>query len=252
MPLAASSAPALETRGLSKRFGRTLAVRDLDLAIEAGAAVAVLGANGAGKTTLMRLCATLLRPTAGNVHVFGIDAHSQGGKARRRIGVLSHESFLYSDLTARENLIFYGRLYGVAERAQRVDFLLRQMGLIGWSERPVRGLSRGLVQRCALARVLLHDPDLLFLDEPFTGLDLSAQRMLCQTLTDVHRAGTTLVMSTHDLDFAFTLCTSAIILVSGGLSWQGSIDVTRRVAFEADYRRRTDATPSDSSMHTLP
>src|SRR5512139_4057332 len=150
--------PALTLDGLRKRFGRTYAVDGISLEIPAGAAVALLGANGAGKTTFLRLCATLLRPTAGSVMVFGIDAQHQGAAARRRLGVLGHDSFLYADLSAAENLLFYARLFGVADPNRRVAAMLERLDLVGWAQRPVRTLSRGLMQRCALARALLHQP----------------------------------------------------------------------------------------------
>src|SRR5215831_12495961 len=169
---------ALSVEQLSKWFGSTLALDDVDWNVETGAAVALFGPNGAGKTTLMRVCATLLRPSRGTVSVLGRDVAAHGAAVRRRIAVLGHESWLYPDLSARENLRFYARLFGLDRPAARIDALIEQLGLGGWSHRPVRALSRGLLQRAALARVLLHDPEVLFLDEPFSGLDLEARDVL--------------------------------------------------------------------------
>jgi heme exporter protein A len=238
---------ALEVEHLSKRFGSTLALDDIDWSVERGAAVALFGPNGAGKTTLMRVCATLLRPSAGAVRVFGLDSATQGVSVRRRIAVLGHESWLYPDLSPRENLRFYARLFGVANAPARVDALIDRLDLAGWSHRPVRALSRGLVQRCALARVLLHDPDLLLLDEPFTGLDLDARELLGDVLHEATRAGVTLLMSTHDVALGLMACSRALLLVRGRIAWQGPIDSADTAAFEARYRsitHRRDAAAS--------
>jgi heme exporter protein A len=230
-----SASLVIETRRLSRRFAGVHAVEAVDLRVEAGEAVALFGPNGAGKTTLLRMLATLLRPTRGDLRLFGRPVSDGGGSARRRIGFLSHQSFLYPDLTPTENLEFYGRMFGVPAPAKRVNHLLEQVGLLGWAHRPVRTLSRGLEQRCALARALLHAPDLLLMDEPFTGLDVDAATMLRDMLRQAHARGTTLIMSTHDLTQAFALCRRAIILVRGRLMWSGDIQERERESFERTY-----------------
>lgn len=227
--------PALAVVGLRKRFGRGYAIDDVTLQIPAGAAVALLGANGAGKTTFLRLCATLLRPTAGSLSVFGIDASRHGAAARRRLGLLGHDTFLYADLSARENLLFYARLFGLDDPAARVAAMLERLDLVGWSQRPVRTLSRGLMQRCALARALLHSPELLLLDEPFSGLDVHAAGGLHDVLAHAHRAGTTIVMSTHDLAQGLALCTSALVLRAGRVAFHGEVSQTQHAGFIAEY-----------------
>jgi heme ABC exporter ATP-binding subunit CcmA len=208
---------ALEVERLGKRFGRTVALTGVSCAVPAGEAVLLLGHNGAGKTTLLRLCATLLTPSEGRVCVAGLDAGRHGAAVRRRVAVLGHESFLYPDLTAHENLTFYARLYGLADARARVEERLDRFALRGWAHRPVRTLSRGLVQRCALARVLLHDPRLLLLDEPFTGLDLAARELLCEQLQAARVAGVAVVMSTHDVPLGAALCQRALVLARGAL-----------------------------------
>ncbi|MGD0949555.1 MAG: heme ABC exporter ATP-binding protein CcmA [Candidatus Binatia bacterium] len=225
----------IETRGISRHFAGVRAVEGVDLHVEAGEAVALFGPNGAGKTTLLRMLATLLRPTRGDLRLFGRSVADGGRSARRRIGFLSHQSFLYPDLTPAENLKFYARMFRVVAPAARVRDLLEQVGLLGWAHRPVRTLSRGLEQRCALARALLHEPELLLMDEPFSGLDVDAVNMLSETLRQAHARGTTLMMTTHDLAQGFALCQRALILVRGRLLWSGVIQEQEREPFERTY-----------------
>lgn len=199
------------------------ALAAVDLSVRAGESVAIFGPNGAGKTTLLRLLATLLRPTTGTLRLFGTPVHAGATAARQRTGVLSHRSFLYPDLTPTENLEFYARMYRVADPAARVRTLLDAVGVRGWAHRPVRTLSRGLEQRCGVARALLHDPELLLLDEPFAGLDVDAAAMLNDQLLAAHGRGTTLVMATHDIERAPVLCGRGVILHRGRLAWDGPI-----------------------------
>src|SRR5574340_548274 len=225
----------IETQGVGRRFAGVNAVDHVDLRAEPGEAVALFGPNGAGKTTLLRMIATLLRPTRGSLRLFGHSVSDGGAKARRRIGFLSHHSFLYPDLTPTENLDFYARMFRLPAPQARVRELLDQVGLVGWAHRPVRTLSRGLEQRCALARALLHEPDLLLMDEPFTGLDVDAGGMLRDRLKQAHAGGTTLIMTTHDMAQAFDVCQRAVVLVRGRLAWTGAIDARQRERFEQTY-----------------
>jgi heme exporter protein A len=229
-------AVALEVEKLTKRFGGTLALNNVTFSVASGQTVALLGPNGAGKSTLMRVCATLLRPNHGRVRLFGQDASSEATDVRRRLGLLSHETFLYPDLTATENLLFHARLFGVPDPKARVSTMIQRMDLHGWAHRPLRALSRGAQQRCALARVLLHEPQLLFLDEPFTGLDLNAAAVLGDVLTEARNRGVTVVMSTHDLARCFESCSSALVLNRGRIAWQGPLDSADPQGFETRYR----------------
>src|SRR6185295_19026545 len=156
--------------------------------------VAIFGPNGAGKTTLLRLLATLLRPSSGSLRLFGRPLADGGAQARRQIGFLSHASFLYPDLTPIENLEFYADAFRVPEARERIRDVLNDVGLLGWRNRPVRTLSRGMEQRCALARALLHRPSLLLLDEPFSGLDADSAAALSTILRREHGRGATLLM----------------------------------------------------------
>jgi heme exporter protein A len=167
---------ALELRGVTRRYGERTALADVSLTLEEGATLAVLGPNGAGKTTLLRMLATLLRPHAGELRVLGHALPDEGFAVRGRIGLLGHEPLLYRELSARENLAFHGALHGVP--AGRADELLRAVGMERRGDEPVRTLSRGMVQRVAVCRALLHDPELLLLDEPRAGLDPAAAELV--------------------------------------------------------------------------
>ena len=163
------SPPAVALEGIGRAYGERVALRDVSFTLPAGATVAVFGANGAGKTTLLRVLAGLLRPHAGRASVLGAELPREAWRARGRIGLLGHEPLLYRELTVRENLRFHARLHGVA--AARVEELPERVGLALRADDPVRTLSRGMTQRAAICRAVLHEPDLLLLDEPFANLD---------------------------------------------------------------------------------
>ncbi len=220
------SVPALAARGLEKRFGWAVALAGVDLVVPPGAALAVLGPNGAGKSTLLRLLAGLARPSAGCVEIAGRRAH--GREARAQVGLIGHETFLYPALTARENLLFAGRLYGVPDAAGTADRLLSEAGLSSVADRPVGGFSRGMAQRVAIARGLVHDPSVLLLDEPFTGLDRRSAARLAERLAGLRSERRTFVLVTHDVASAARLVDSAIVMARGRIvhrSVGGGLDV---------------------------
>lgn len=239
--MSAAAATALEAERLGKRFGRTAAVQGVSCAIGAGEAVLLLGHNGAGKTTFLRLCATLLSPSEGRVRIGGIDAAQHGSAVRRQLAVLGHESFLYPELSAHENLTFYAHLYRLSDAAARVEAQIDRFALRGWAHRPVRTLSRGMLQRCALARVLLHEPRLLLLDEPFTGLDVAARELLCDELRAAHRRGAAVLMSTHDVALGAALCQRALILARGRLVADLPIAADDAAGLDDELRRHATA-----------
>ena len=188
--------PVIALEGLERRFGDRPALRGISVTVGEGQTLAVFGSNGAGKTTLLRVLATLLRPDAGTVRVLGASLPDEAWKARGRIGFLGHEPLLYQDLSARDNLLFHARLHGV--EASRVDELLGTVGMARRARDPVRELSRGMVQRIAAARAVLHDPPLLLLDEPRAGLDPAAAEKLDPLIG--RASGRTRVLVTHDTE----------------------------------------------------
>ena len=198
-----------------RHFGRRKALSQVSFVCDAGEIVGLLGPNGAGKSTLLSILATLLSPSAGRVE-YGERTSEEGGAGiRARIGMLGHDLFLYPELTARENLTFFGELYGLAGVPALVQHALERAGLAPRGDDAIAGFSRGMRQRVALERALLHDPRLILLDEPFTGLDQASTTALVERLQERQRAGCLLVVATHDLDVADGLLTRAIYLKNG-------------------------------------
>jgi heme exporter protein A len=186
---------AIEVEGLQRRYGERLALNGVSFRVEGGQTLVVLGPNGAGKTTLLRVLATLLRPHGGSVQVLGAHLPDDAWKVRGRIGYLGHEPLLYRSMTARENLVFNARLHGVAP--ERIDTLLEQVGLARRADDRVEELSRGMQQRLAAARAVLHDPELLLLDEPMSAVDPGAAELLEPLIG--RASGRTRVLVTHDV-----------------------------------------------------
>jgi heme exporter protein A len=230
---------AIAARGLGKRFGRAVALAELDLDVPAGGSLAVLGPNGAGKSTLLRLMAGLARPTAGSLAIGGTRADRR--EARAQVGYLGHATLLYPTLTARENLLFAARLYDVGDAAARCAELLAEEGLAPIADLPVASLSLGMAQRVAIARGLVHDPSVLLLDEPFTGLDRRAAERLTRRLEALRRRGCTIVLVTHDVERAAHLADAAVVLARGRIAHQ-SFEVPDPAALERAYLAATDST----------
>ncbi len=189
----------ISVRKLVKRFGLKPVLKGLDFSAEAGEFVAIIGPNGAGKTTFLRILASLSRPTMGNVTIAGYSLPGQAASVRRRLGVVSHLPLLYGDLTAEENLSFYARMYGLRQANQRISQVLELVGLSARRRDLVRTFSRGMQQRLAIGRAVLHDPEVMLFDEPHTGLDQDACQMLDTILREVAARGRTVVMTSHDL-----------------------------------------------------
>jgi heme exporter protein A len=207
--------PLIEARALEKRYGPHPAVRRIDFGIAAGEFLTLFGPNGAGKTTLLRLLSGSLRPTSGEVRLGGVPLEHDEHGWRRRIGVLSHQTYLYGQLSAEENLRFYGRLYDLDGLAERIDLRLTEVDLLDRRSALVRTLSRGMQQRLALARTLLHEPELVLLDEPYTGLDPHAARMLRRVLEKLRDGRRTVVLVTHNISQGLELADRVAVQVSG-------------------------------------
>jgi heme exporter protein A len=190
------SAPAVALEGVGRAYGERVALREVSFALPAGATLAVFGANGAGKTTLLRILAGLLRPHAGRAAVLGAELPREAHRARGRIGLVGHEPMLYRDLTVRENLRFHARLHRVAPA--RVDELVAQVGLAARADDPVRTLSRGMTQRAAICRAVLHEPELLLLDEPLANLDPGGAEAVAPLIG--RAAGPARVLISHDAE----------------------------------------------------
>jgi heme exporter protein A len=237
--LTAAAEPVVVATALEKRFGPVRALAALDLAAERGAVIAVLGPNGAGKSTLLRLLAGLTRPTAGSIrYVGGLDRRS----ARRLVGYIGHATFLYPALSARENLEFAARLYGVADPRATARALLDGLDLASVAERAAGAFSRGLSQRLAIARALVHDPALVLLDEPFTGLDPVSADRLADRIERLRAAGRALVLVTHDLARAAALADRALLLCGGRVAWSSDARCDA-ASLERAYRAAIGAAP---------
>ena len=205
----------IEVKKLVKRFGLKTILRGLDFHVEPGEFVALLGPNGAGKTTFLRILASLSRPSMGQVQVAGYHLPDQAAQVRARLGVVSHLPLLYGDLTAEENLEFYARMYGILNYPSRITEVLNMIGLEPRRKDLVRTFSRGMQQRLAIGRAVLHNPDVMLFDEPYTGLDQDASSMLDDVLRSVAAEGRTVVMTSHDLARAEDLGTRFDVLSRG-------------------------------------
>lgn len=221
---AASRGPAIALRSLGREYGERPVLRDLSLELAPGQTLAVIGPNGAGKSTLLRILATLLRPSAGEVEVLGASLPSQAWKVRGRIGYLGHEPLLYRELSVRENLEFNSRLHGLDRAAQRIADLLEASGLGRRGEELVRNLSAGMLQRAAICRAVVHEPELLLLDEPRSHLDIGARRVVDELLGPAGPAGArTRVIVTHELEAAIAVADRVVALrADGSVAYAGA------------------------------
>ena len=211
-----ASAVAVEAEGLVRAFGARRAVDGVDLALRAGECLALFGPNGAGKTTLLRLLAGLLKPSGGVARIAGVPLHGEPA-ARRLVGIISHQSMLYDALTARENVEFSARLYGVRDPRLAAEGALDRMRVLDRASTPVRALSRGLQQRVSIARAIVHRPRVVLLDEPYTGLDEGGAAALTAALEELKAVGAALVLVTHNLGEGLALATHAAVMRRGRL-----------------------------------
>ena len=208
------SSPAIEAIALTRTFGRRVALRELTFQVHDGECLALFGPNGAGKTTLLRVLAGLLRPTRGKARVAGVDLPG-GGESRAVVGLISHQTMLYAALTALENVEFAARLYGVPSPRDAAHRALARMRLAERADSPVRSLSRGMQQRVSIARAIVHDPRVVLLDEPYTGLDEAGASALSDALRSLRSGGAALVLVTHHLSEGLALATHTAIMRDG-------------------------------------
>ena len=213
---------AIEVKRLIKSYGEHHALRGIDLNVKWGDILAIFGPNGAGKTTLLKVLATLVKPSAGDVSVAGFNLKQDAIMIRRRIGVVTHQTLLYDDLSAYENLRFYGKMYDVSNLRDRISQLVVQVGLESRIHDPVRTLSRGMQQRLAIARALIHDPPVLLLDEPGTGLDQHASAMFANILNSTVNKQRAVLMTSHSLEQGAALSNRIAIMADGKIAYEGS------------------------------
>ena len=236
-----NEATFLTISGLRKSYGAREALRGIDLDLQRGEFLCLFGPNGAGKSTLLKIIATLLRPSSGQIKVLDYDLKEQPEQYRRQLGMVSHQSFLYQDLTVLENLEFYATLYGVEQPRERALKLLNQVNLADRSDMLAANLSRGMQQRLSIARALVNDPELLLLDEPYTGLDEYAASVLRDQLQLLHDRKRTIIMVTHNLRRGMESATRLGILTRGKLAFLQQKDDIDPTSFEALYFKHLEA-----------
>jgi len=216
-----SGVAAVEATGLAKRYGRTWALRGIDFRVASGEAVALLGPNGSGKSTLLRILCTGAQPTAGDARVSGFSCRTDGEAIRRRVGFLPDRPYLYAELTAFEHLKFAAAMYGLNVSEAVLRDGLRRVGLAHVADARVRTFSQGMAQRLSLARVILHDPALVLLDEPYNALDAEGLHLVDRFLADLRAAGKTAILVTHQIAKGLTQCERVIALRTGRVVYDG-------------------------------
>ena len=222
---------AIEAGHLIKRFGTVTAVNDISLTVREGETFGFLGPNGAGKTTTMRMLTSVLTPDAGTVLINGIDIHRHPLDAKMQMGVIPENSTVYGDMSAEQNLHLSGKMYGMprALREERIDELLTRMGLSEKRHLPVRTFSKGMKQRVSIACAIIHRPSVLFLDEPTSGLDVQSRRLVIETIRDMNEQGSTIFLTTHNIEEANTLCQTVCIINKGKIVAQDSPERLRKM-----------------------
>jgi len=211
---------AIETENLKRSFGHIDALNGINLKVPYGDFLTIFGPNGAGKTTLIKILSNLIYPSSGKAIIHGDDLSKNGDAIRSKIGLISHNTFSYNNLTPYENLKFYGKLHGLPNLGNRIEELLKEVDLFQRSQDPVRTFSRGMQQRLAIARAMLNNPSIIFLDEPYTGLDQHATKILTGILKKLHTTQNTIIMTTHNLKQGLEVSDEVIIMASGKIVFQ--------------------------------
>lgn len=222
-------------QGLTKHIGSKQILKGIDLELESGEFVSCFGPNGAGKSTTLKILALLSKPSSGELWIDGQKADTSSPNLRQKIGVISHNSLLYNNLTARENLLFYGQMYEVPHLHKRIEELLEDVGLVYAVNDLVGTFSRGMQQRLSIARSLIHNPPILLMDEPYTGLDEIAKQILNSILSKLSASNHTVFLITHDFDQGLEQSNQALILVSGKIVYRCSPQSVTREEFKQQY-----------------
>ncbi len=240
MPENTVSHPAIQATKLVKAFGHIHALRGMDLSINHGENLTIFGPNGAGKTTLIRILSGLVAPTSGKALINGWDLSNGDPEPRKEIGVISHHTYLYNNLTPVENLRFFGEIYGMDRLEERIAKAIEEVELTDRQDDLVKNFSRGMQQRVSIARATLHEPKILFLDEPYTGLDQHAAKNLKKILHRLHTEERTIVMVTHNIARGLEMCDRVMIQVSGRIVSDQPIDEIDREYYENVYFETVD------------
>jgi ABC-2 type transport system ATP-binding protein len=252
---------AIQAGHLFKRFGAVTAVNDVSLTVREGETFGFLGPNGAGKTTTIRLLTGVLTPDAGTVHINGIDIHRHPLDAKMQMGVIPESSTVYGDLSAEQNLHLSGKMYGMARalREERIDELLSRLGLSEKRRNPVRTFSKGMKQRVSIACAIIHRPRVLFLDEPTSGLDVQSRRLVIETIHHMNEQGSTIFLTTHNIEEANTLCQTVCIINKGKIVAQDSperlkkmFDTTQSVEVSFDRTVTQDLFAAEGILRAEP
>ncbi len=238
----------IEAKEVKKEFGFKAVLKGVDLQLKEGDFLALFGPNGAGKTTFIQILCSLMRPSSGKVCIVGFDPRSDREALCEVIGFVSHHTFLYHNLSAFENLKFYGMMYNVPALDAKIEKLLELVGLADFANDQVQTFSRGMQQRLSLARAIIHDPMVLFLDEPYTGLDQLGAEDLKQILVEFRDKGKTIVMTSHNLDRGLELCSRVAILRSGRVVYNEEISKTKINDFKPIYFKYTGKKPLPSQV----
>jgi heme exporter protein A len=232
---------AIRVEGVQKAFGRTPVLRGVDLVVPWGLVLTLLGANGSGKTTLIKILATLTRADTGRVVIGGMDTTSRGPGARRLLGVVTHDPLLYDDLTGRENMRFFAKMFGLDDVDGRVASVTERMGMTDRLDQKVGALSHGMKKRFSIARALLHDPVVLLMDEPESGLDQSALSLLDAVVSDQGATLRSVLMTTHNLERGLALGQRLAILANGRIAYHQSLEDVGADAIREAYAKHTGA-----------
>lgn len=237
----------IRVHNLAKNFGRRTVFAGIDFSVKKGDFLTIVGPNGAGKTTLLKIMATLLKATDGSVEIGGFDVKNSPEKVRGIIGVISHNTYLYGELTAHENLKFFGKMYEIQKVDARIDGVLEQTGLSAEKHNRVGTFSRGMKQRLSIARAILHHPSVLLLDEPYTGLDQHASAGLEGVLSSLTGSGITTVMVSHDLGRGLLLCDHLLIMAAGGVAYHApASEIADADELHAIYSRCIDTSETSN------